>query len=435
MFSVIIICIICSFGMIAVNLTKPRLKFLRITLNTYWLTALLGAGLLLAFQFISLNEVFKGLTIDTAINPLKILILFLSMTAMSIFLDETGFFRYLANTVLKRTENNQLTIFTVFYLTISILTVFTSNDIIILIFTPFICYFTKTAKINPIPYLISEFVAANTASMLLIIGNPTNIYLATSNGINFMNYLTVMTLPTIFASVTAYFVMLLLFFKKLGQPISRVTKESKVENKFLLTIGLVLLSTCTGMLAVSSYIHLEMWLIAFACFASLILVLLLFSLLKRRLTNELLQTFKRMPWEIIPFIISMFAMVLALEKGGVTVMMSELFGDTALIFVYGAVSTVFANLINNIPMSVMFSSVLANLNPIVGIQAVYATIIGSNIGAYLTPVGALAGIMWFSILKKNSIALNFTQFIKYGVIIAVPTLCAALLGLIFVTLR
>ncbi|MDR2699216.1 MAG: hypothetical protein LBC12_00080 [Nitrososphaerota archaeon] len=421
--------------MIAVNLTKPRLKFLRITLNTYWLTALLGAGLLLAFQFISLNEVFKGLTIDTAINPLKILILFLSMTAMSIFLDETGFFRYLANTVLKRTENNQLTIFTVFYLTISILTVFTSNDIIILIFTPFICYFTKTAKINPIPYLISEFVAANTASMLLIIGNPTNIYLATSNGINFMNYLTVMTLPTIFASVTAYFVMLLLFFKKLGQPISRVTKESKVENKFLLTIGLVLLSTCTGMLAVSSYIHLEMWLIAFACFASLILVLLLFSLLKRRLTNELLQTFKRMPWEIIPFIISMFAMVLALEKGGVTVMMSELFGDTALIFVYGAVSTVFANLINNIPMSVMFSSVLANLNPIVGIQAVYATIIGSNIGAYLTPVGALAGIMWFSILKKNSIALNFTQFIKYGVIIAVPTLCAALLGLIFVTLR
>lgn len=58
---------------------------------------------------------------------------------------------------------------------VAILTIFTSNDIVILTFTPFICYFSKNAKINPIPYLVAEF-AATTYSMMLIIGNPTNIY-------------------------------------------------------------------------------------------------------------------------------------------------------------------------------------------------------------------------------------------------------------------
>ena len=38
----------------------------------------------------------------------------------------------------------------------------------------------KNASINPIPYLAAEFVAANTWSMALIIGNPTNIYLVTA---------------------------------------------------------------------------------------------------------------------------------------------------------------------------------------------------------------------------------------------------------------
>ena len=35
---------------------------------------------------------------------------------------------------------------------------------------------------------MAEFAAANTWSMMLIIGNPTNIYLATSAGIDFTEY-------------------------------------------------------------------------------------------------------------------------------------------------------------------------------------------------------------------------------------------------------
>jgi arsenical pump membrane protein len=62
-------------------------------------------------------------------------------------------------------------------------------------------------------------------------------------------------------------------------------------------------------------------------------------------------------------------------------------------------------------------------------QATYSTIIGSNIGAYLTPIGALAGIMWMQTLAKHNIKFNFLDFIKYGIVVSIPTLLMALLGL------
>ena len=94
-------------------------------------------------------------------------------------------------------------------------------------------------------------------------------------------------------------------------------------------------------------------------------------------------------------------------------------------FVYGIVSTLLCNFINNIPVSVLFSEVVEK-----GVSSqIYASIIGTNIGAFLTPIGALAGIMWLSILKQNNVKFNFITFTKYGALIAIPTLLAALISL------
>ena len=79
-------------------------------------------------------------------------------------------------------------------------------------------------------------------------------------------------------------------------------------------------------------------------------------------------------------------------------------------------------------MSVLFASILTDVNNY-QLPAIYATIIGSNIGAYLTPIGALAGIMWMSLLKKYDIKFTFFDFMKYGVIIVPAILLMSLLGL------
>ena len=198
---------------------KPEFSVGKIKVDSYWVIALAGALVTILTGRISVAELFDALTADSSINPIKILVLFISMTLLSIFLDEVGFFSYLAGETLKKANKSQYRLFIYFYLIISLLTVFTSNDIIILTFTPFICYFSKEAKISPMPYLVAEFVAANSWSMVLIIGNPTNIYLATSYGVDFVTYLRVMVLPTLAAGTAAFIVLWLIFRKKLSSPL------------------------------------------------------------------------------------------------------------------------------------------------------------------------------------------------------------------------
>lgn len=297
----IIISAATCLAMILAVLFYPKINIGRISLGTYWVVTLVEAILLLLTGAVDPIDVSEALLAETAINPLKILVLFISMTLLSIYLDELGFFRYLASATLRRAGCRQTHLFFILYVTVSILTVFTSNDIVILSFTPFICYFAKSANISPLPYLAAEFVAANTWSMGLIIGNPTNIYLVTAAGGNFISYLATMLFPTLISGTVAFFCLYLAFHKKLSHPIDAQPEEVKIDDRISLLVGIIHLAVCTVLLAV-----------------------------------------------------------------------------------------------------------------------------GSNLGACLSPIGALAGIMWSSILKKHNLKFGYFDFLKIGITIAIPALVAAL---------
>lgn len=412
----------CLLMVLAV-LFFPKLKLGKFSVSSYWVVTLAGAATLLLTGQVDFATVSSALLADTAINPIKILVLFISMTILSIFLDELGFFRFLANFALKRAGKSQMKLFMLLYITVSVLTVFTSNDIIILSFTPFICYFAKNAKISPMPYLAAEFVAANTWSMALIIGNPTNVYLVTAAGGDFVSYLQVMLLPTLASGLIAFGCLFLLFRKKLSDPICAEPEDVQLTDKFSLWVGILHLAVCTVLLAVGSYIGIEMWLVSALSAVSLFVWTLGASIVRRRRPDALLSCLKRAPWELIPFILSMFVMVEALNANGITAALFRLMGQSLPVWKYGVSSFLAANLINNIPMSVLYSSILAGAN---SPAAVYATVVGSNLGACLTPIGALAGIMWSSILKEHDLKFGYFDFLKIGVTVAIPALLAAL---------
>ena len=96
------ICGLSCLCMILSVLFFPKLRLGKLCLDTYWLVVLAGAVVMLATGQVTLAAVKDSFFSDSAINPLKILVLFLSMTMLSVFLDEVGFFRYLANAVLKK---------------------------------------------------------------------------------------------------------------------------------------------------------------------------------------------------------------------------------------------------------------------------------------------------------------------------------------------
>ena len=80
-----------------------------------------GAIGVILFNCVSFNDVIDGLFADSIINPIKILLLFFSMTFLSIFLDEVGFFRFLANAALKHSGGGQIKLFLILYITVSVL--------------------------------------------------------------------------------------------------------------------------------------------------------------------------------------------------------------------------------------------------------------------------------------------------------------------------
>lgn len=431
MYSVCIIAGLVCIALVLTVLTNPSINIGKYHIRIfYWTAPVLGSIALLLFRLLPLPVMWEGLTSSGSINPLKILTLFISMTTLSIYLDEVGFFSYIAGISLKFAKTSQLRLFCVLFLLVSVLTVFTSNDIIILTFTPFICYFSKKAEIDPMPYLFGEFVAANTWSMMLIIGNPTNIYLATANGIGFGTYTAHMLLPTLFAGITAFLLLLMIFRKPLSQPISIKEEKPAIRDKGLVIIGLLHLVFCTVLLILSSYIGLEMWYITLGFAVSLFLCVTIYKKKKGVKERVLLHTIMRAPWELIPFVLSMFLLVLTLDRYQVTTIISDFFGTDHLVWKYGVTSFLAANVMNNIPMSVAFSSIVSHLPEADRLPAAYASIIGSNIGAYFTPLGALAGIMWSGILNKMGIPFSFRKYISYGIRISIPVLIAALVGLL-----
>lgn len=418
-----IICGLTCLCMIVFILWKPQVKYHGVGYDTYPVIALLGCLTLLLTGQLPVREYFAGLTADTSVNPIKILLLFFSMTFLSVYLDEAGMFRFLAGVTLRRAGGSQKKLLLYLYLTVSFLTVFTSNDIVVLTFTPFICYFAKSAKIDPIPYLVTEFVAANTFSMVFIIGNPTNIYLATSAGIGFLPYAKIMIAPTLAAGVTVWFILRFIFRKMLQNNVSTSVEQASLKNKTAVILGGTHLGVCTVLLVLSSYMNMPMWLIALGAASCLTITTLIAAKLGGWRPKMIGRSIARLPWPLVPFVLSMFALVLALNRSGISEQIASRMTSGNSIAVYGISSVIAANLINNIPMSVLFSTLIpegGSLGP------VFASIIGSNLGAYLTPLGALAGIMWMSILKTTGVHYSFGRFTKYGFCVVIPACAAAL---------
>jgi arsenical pump membrane protein len=73
------------------------------------------------------------------------------------------------------------------------------------------------------------------------------------------------------------------------------------------------------------------------------------------------------------------------------------------------------NLVNDLPASALLGGLLAGAPPVSGpggTVMVQSVVVSLNLGCYLTPVGALAGLMWFHILRRDGA--------RYGLLVPRP---------------
>ena len=209
---------------------------------------------------------------------------------------------------------------------------------------------------------------------------------------------------------------------------SVIATKEEIREPFVLYSALAILLLVTIFMAISSFFSLPMWI--FACMGALLLMLLILtdSLFHKKKPVLLWKASKRLPFTLAPFLLSMFGIVMALSNEGISLEIGNFLSQFQPMWSYGLSSFFLANLMNNLPMSIFFADLLS-LVPYNEL-ALFATIISSNLGAILTPIGALAGIMWMRILKEHDLNFSFGKFTLYGMAISIPTLLIAFLSLL-----
>lgn len=441
---------ICAIiGMLCFAVFKPaitvNMKCINFNLETYFICPFIGSIIILVAKMIPFKVAMKGLWEFAGLNPIGILILFFSMVYISKFLDTTGFFEFCALYSASKSGGSSRKLFFIIYGIVSILTIFTSNDVVVLTFTPFIHYFSKAANIDPIPFLFGEFFAANTWSMIFIISNPTNVVLGSAFKQTFNGYAKVMVVTSIAGGLCNCFLLYLFYRKKINQTFelddeeAEIDPKSKIKSKLdtgvalFFTLGAIVLMACASIPG----FDVEMWILA----GIMAVVLFLYNIyvdFSRTYEgpSKCRQIFSTLPYPIIFFLVALFITVNALKYNGlfdaIGKGLSKLVkkSEPLNIVVFGVLSTLSANIFNNIPMSVAFVPIIQATNDPPSRGAIYSSAVGANLGANLSPLGALAGLMWLKILKERVINIGFLDFMKVGFIITPITLIVTLSALI-----
>jgi arsenical pump membrane protein len=416
------------FAMIVTLVLHRRVKVFSLSIQGFIIIAVFIALLLLIIDSdvqATIQQSFFG---PSHQQPLRILGLFFSFSFVSIALDETGWLKALAYRFTRHVQDDQKTLVTIVYVLASVCTIFTANDIVILTITPFIVYLTKRLSVHPLPYVMSILIAANTWSMLFIIGNPTNIYLANYFQITFLTYAEVMFIPTILTGVGGWLLIQGLFYPLLKRPIKVDQEVIVIHVASEAKSVLITLITMVIMMVITPWIGLTMDVVAMIMTA----LFIFYGTILWKNKSIMVNSFLRLPFEIIPFFIAMVIVVQTLIQLPFMITLWSAVVTIPTVILYGVGSTVLANIINNIPMSLFIAQVIEG-QAIFSYLSVYAAIIGSNLGALLTPLGALAGLLWMHVLQSSGVQFSLTQFIQYGIFITPILLTIALwsMSLIF----
>ncbi|NWG27089.1 MAG: anion transporter, partial [Ignavibacteriaceae bacterium] len=262
--------------------------------------AFFGAVAMILFGVLTFEEAVQAIDFNT-------IALLLGMMIVIAVLEMDGFFTFIAEKTISLSKSrNQLLIIIVFVTGIA--SAFLVNDAVVLLFTPVIIQICRSAKLNPIPYLIAEILSSNIGSAMTITGNPQNILIGMQSGIPYTFFL-LHLLPISLVGMFLIVVVTKLFFRReFNSNIHLVFQEDEFNYnfqsmKFSVPIFLVIVI----LFFFHHTLDLSIPLIALAG-ASLILI---FGKIKPS------KVIKEVDWVLLLFFAGLFIVVHGIEKVGV----------------------------------------------------------------------------------------------------------------------
>ncbi|MBV8987401.1 MAG: hypothetical protein JO372_02465 [Solirubrobacterales bacterium] len=287
-----------------------------------------------------------------------------------------------------------------------------SLDATVVLLTPIVFATAARLRASPRPQVYACSHLANTASLLLPVSNLTNLLAFQQTGLSFIRFAALMVLPWLAALAIEWIVLSRAFSGELREASAAQTRAG--ERPQLPVFALVVVATTLVGFALSSLVGIAPAWVAAA--AALVMVVR-----ERPAPAELARAAE--PGFLI-FVLALGVIVSAASQHGLSSAVHSLLprgtGLPALLAVAG-VSAVAANLLNNLPATLIILPVIAASGP----GAVLAMLMGVNVGPNVTYVGSLATLLWRRIVHAHDETVDIGEFVRLGALTVPPILLAS----------
>ncbi|HYN75553.1 MAG TPA: SLC13 family permease, partial [Candidatus Limnocylindria bacterium] len=308
-----------------------------------------------------------------------------------------------------------------------------TNVTTVVLFAPVTLLVCDRLGTRPAPVLVASALAANIGGSATLVGDPSNIIIASRSGVTFNDFL-VNTAPISVVVLAAYLVAIrfllrptLVGARGAAHELDSLDERAAITDPSLLRSGVVVLSLVVLGFMLQGVTGVEPAVVAVAGAAVL-------TLLSRQSPQTYLEAVE---WETLAFFAGIFIVIGALVKTGVIDRLAGRVAGTTganvslTLAVVLVASAVISGLVDNIPYVVAMSPLVADLvaeNPALATHGGvwWALSLGAVLGGNATAVGASANIVIVGLARRYGAPITFKGFATYGLPVAVGAIALCL---------
>ena len=386
-----------------------------------YIWAVAGAVLLVVLQLLPWPD-----AVAAAAEGADVYFFLIGMMLLAEVARKEGLFDWLAAQAVQHAKNSAKRLFLIVYVVGTLVTVFLSNDATAVVLTPAVYAATRAAKVAPLPYLFVCAFIANAASFVLPISNPANLVVFGDKMPPLLQWLRLFASPSLAAILTTYVALRFTQRRALYAPVASVDaiEPLSLGGKFA-ALGIALTAVVLiGASAMGRDLGVPTF-VAGAIVTGLVLAIA---------RKSPLPILRDVSWSVLPLVAGLFILVEGLNTTGVLPALARFLKDSSVAspettsWLAGIAVAIGSNLINNLPMGLMATTV--NQAADLPAHVTAAMLIGIDLGPNLSVTGSLATILWLIALRRESENVSALQFLKVGLVVMPPALVLALAALL-----
>ncbi len=377
--------------------------------------ALVGAIVLILAGAVTGDEVRAAIDVPT-------LVILFGLMVLSAQFASCGFYAWCSRR-LARTPAGPAVLLALTVAVAGLLSAVLANDVVVFAMTPMLALGLMRRGLDPKPFLIALTSAANAGSAATIIGNPQNILIGQSGGLDFFAFLAVCGPPALAALVITYGVVLLVWRGRFTAVDPRVqhgpadTAAVRALDRSGLAKALIATVLLLGLFATSLPRTEGVLLVAGGL------------LISRKLSTR--RILGLVDWHLLVLFGALFVVTHAFDVTGVPAQVVAALESRGVAltdpWLLGALTIVGSNTIGNVPLVVMLLQILPAPSP----SLLYFLAVVSTLAGNLLIVGSLANIITVERAQEVGVQLGFFEHARCGIPITVLSLAAALAWLAY----